>query len=100
MSELCQILAYLIGNLLRITKNTISKVYDPYFLSYSEKTESIPPVTNLAIPPMDGFTVVGLYFLRAKRGELAERTSLRESERAPVQCMGFRTRGISKTKHF
>ena len=30
---------------------------------------------------------------RAKRGELAERTSLRESERAPVQCMGFRTRG-------
>ena len=32
---------------------------------------------------------------RARRAILASR-----SERAPVQCMGFRTRGISKTKHF
>ena len=47
---------------MRITKNTISKVYDPYFLSYSEKTDSIPPVANLAIPPMDGFPMVGLHF--------------------------------------
>ena len=47
---------------MRITKNTISKVYDPYFLSYSEKTDGIPPVTNLAIPPLDGFTLVRLHF--------------------------------------
>ena len=64
MSELLQILAYLIGNLTRITKNTISKVYDPYFLSYSEKTDGTPPVTNLAIPPLDGFTLVGAEFCR------------------------------------
>ena len=47
---------------MRITKNTISKVYDPYFLSYSEKTKSSPPMTNIVFPPLEGFTVMGLNF--------------------------------------
>ena len=62
MSKLHQIFAYLIGNLTRITKNTTSKVYDAYFLSYSEKTVSSPPVTKIAIPPLDGFTLMELNF--------------------------------------
>ena len=62
LSTLHQIFAYLIGNLMRITKKAISKVYDQYFLSYSEKTDGIPPLTNLGIPPLDGFTLVRLPF--------------------------------------